>query len=79
MSDTIANRNIDLPDLIVNLQRQNEPVPPNIGVDIFLFQGVTEAGIAFSDSVTKTITGPNYYCVNTGGYDPIICGMWTCS
>jgi hypothetical protein len=74
-----AERNRDLPDLIVSLQRSSEPTVPVGQADVARFLGLSETPV-LTDLVTITGTGTTYYCSPAGvGHDPIIAGFFTAS
>lgn len=55
-----TDRNFDLPDMIVSLQRASQPAAPSAALQLYLYKSVTESAI-FSDSVTATPSGNDYY------------------
>jgi hypothetical protein len=80
MAET-TDRNIDLPDLIVNLQRASQAAAPSTALQLYIYKPVpaTPDVAVFSDTVTATPSGPHYYASPTGGQDKIVCGFWTAS
>ena len=77
MTDS-TDRNRDLPDLIVNLQRASQPPAPVTALQLYLYKSASDSAV-FSDSVAATPSGPHYYASPSGGQDKIICGFWTAS
>lgn len=71
-------RNVDMADLIVNLQRSQEAVVPGLGIDLYLYEQVADS-VVISESVSATPSGPTYYASPTGGGDAIVAGFWTAS
>ena len=67
-----TDRNIDLPDLIVNLQRSSEPATPTAaGLSLYLYKSTSDEA-TLSGSVTATPSGLYYVWGPPGGGQDVI-------
>ncbi|OBW61103.1 MAG: hypothetical protein A9183_03085 [Dehalococcoides mccartyi] len=57
---TDQNRNYDVVDMLVNLQRQDTQLLSNAPIDLYLYKQITELGVVILDSVAATPSGPTY-------------------